>query len=270
MAGQLIVLPGVTVAASAGVPRINMNAPDTIASKISTLKHVVSARTLTAVAGGGVSGRCRVTGALLTPKGAQAASLGLADVAGKIGLGISGAGGGGLALPVGSLTSSFTMVMAIARAAADIAGGGVINFLSGFSGDDTLYSMLARYYGATSSTTARQNNVAASTGVVGNAAQVVMPSGAWDVVVVDYDAASRLISIAVNQAALFNSVTMSAPLVPPAGSYVEIGYHVDSNGLRNSKVGDLYAFNDSLLRTDFGKGQLSALVAAMKTFYAIA
>ena len=269
MAGQLIVLPGVTVAASVGVPRVNMNIPDTIASKIVSLKHVVSARALAPVVTGGVSGRCRATGAALVSTGALATSLALSEVGGKVGWGISGVGGGGLALPAGSLTASFTMVMAVARSAADVAGGAICNFLSGFDGTDTFISMLARYYGTASTSTTRQNNMVSSTVAVGTSVQMLMPAGAWDIFIIDFDAATRLLSIATNQSEPFYSATMASAFAPPVGSYLEIGYHVDSNGLRSSKVGDLYTFNDSLRRTDFGKTQLAELVASLKWYYGI-
>jgi hypothetical protein len=267
MAGQMIVLP-ITVAAAAGAPRVNMNIPDAIAGKVASLKHVVSARSLVTVPGNGVSGRCRATGLPLIPKGASAANLALYEIAGKAALGINGSGSAGLGLPADSLTSSFTFVMAINLNSADALGTYPINFLSAFDTAGTYLSGLTRAYGLASSTYA--NKIGANTGTTGTWAFATPPTGSWGVVVVDYNNATRVLSVSVNQAATFVAATMPASYVPPAGAYVEIGYHIDASSIRNSKMGDLYTFNDSLLRTELGKAQLADLVAAMKADYGIA
>ena len=268
MAGQMIVLPGVTAAAGSGAPRVSMNAPDTIAAKMLGLKNVVSARSLALLPGGGVSGRCRATGLPLIPRGAASNTLGLYDIAGRTGLGLSSGGAGALGLPADSIPSSFTLVMAVALSATDIASGVIVNLLSGFDGSDVYTNMLARYYGSMHATLANKIRCAISTG--GTVADTAMAAGAWAIVVIDFDNTSKKMSIAVNQVSTFSAVTMATANAPGAGSYIEIGYHADSNGLRNSKVGDLYTFSDSLLKTDLGKSQLAELVAALKTYYSIA
>lgn len=268
MAGQMIVLPGVTAAAGAGAPRVNMNTPDTIAAKISTLKHSVAARSLTAGAGGGVVGRCRVTGAALTLKGSQAVNLAVSEIAGRLGLGINGSGSAGLALPAGSLSSSFTLVAAVNLNATDAAGTYPINFLSGFDPSDTYISALLRAYGSAASV--YPSKIGSNTGTTGTWSFANSPAAGWAIVVVDYNNATRTMSVSVNQASTFTVATMPASYAPASGSYIEVGYHIDASSIRNSKLGDLYTFSDSLLKTDLGKSQLAELMAALKTYYSIA
>lgn len=275
MAGQLIVLPGVTAAASAGAPRINMNAPDLIAAKNATLKHVVSARSLALVAGGGVSGRCRATGAPLIAKGISASTLALYEIAGRKGLGINGIGRAGLALPANSLTESFTTVSAVNIDSVDIAGidagTSSVNFLSGFDASDVYRNMMLRYASSANADPLIADKLRVSTTTSGTlAAPAARPTGNWIIVITDYNNTTRLLSISANQVATFASTTQAASLAPAAGSYLEIGYHPDASSLRASKVGDLYTFSDSLLRTELGKSQLADLVGALKTYYSIA
>ena len=270
MAGQLIVLPGVTAAAGAGAPRVNMNTPDTLAARIATLKHVVSARSLQAVAGGGVSGRCRATGAALTPKGISASTLTLYEVAGRAAMGINGSGRAALALPPGSLTQSFTTVSVININNVDVAGNYSVNILSGFDAADVYANIMLRYDGATSTSTTIADKLRASTSASNaSAVPTPRPAGDWVVVITDYNNLTKTISIAANQVSSFATGVMAAELAPALGSYLEIGYHLDASSLRSSKVGDLYTFSDSLLRTDLGKTQLAELVAALKTYYGI-
>ncbi|HGY9636440.1 TPA: hypothetical protein ACOJPK_001877 [Pseudomonas putida] len=269
MAGQFIMLPGVTAAAASGAPRISMNAPDSVAAKIATLKHVVSARTLTRDTVEGVAGRCRNTGLPLATKGTNKQYLALSEVGGKAALGLPGISGGraALGLPANSLTPSFTMVTAIFMSASDIALAGAGNFLSGINADDTYFAALLRWYGAGSTTL--PNMLAAST-TTGQPVSTANPgAGVWGVVIVDYNNETRRISIALNQADTFVSGVKATDFAPGANSYLEIGYHIGSESLREAKVGDVYTFSDSLLRTDMGKNQLKDLVAALKTYYGI-
>lgn len=270
MAGQMIVLPGVTAAAGAGAPRVNMNTPDTIAAKIASLKHVVSARSLTADAVNGVAGRCRATGLPLTSKGSGRSSLAVVGIGGNVGLGLppGNSGNAALALPAGSLTSSFTFVTALYLAASDASGTSAGNFLSGYDGVENYISALLRSYGSAS--TASAGLLTATTNTSSPVA-INNPAGnTWAIVVVDYNNETRRISISLNQADTFASGVKSADFAPGNGAYMEIGYHLGVQTLRDSKVGDLYTFNDSLLRSDLGKTQLKDLVAALKTYYGIA
>ena len=270
MAGQMIVLPGVTAAAGASAPRVNMNVPDTLAARISTLKHVVSARSLQAIAGGGVSGRCRASGAALVPKGISASTLTLYEVAGRTAMGINGSGRAALALPTGSLTKSFTTVSVINLNSVDVAGNYSVNILSGFDAADAYTNIMLRYDGSSTTNSAIADKLRASTsGSSSSAVPVARPAGEWVVVVTDYNNLTKTMSVAANQATTFSTGVMAAELVPAAGSYLEIGYHLDPSSLRASKVGDLYTFSDSMLRTDLGRTQLAELVAALKTYYTI-
>ena len=272
MAGQLIILPGVTAAASAGAPRISMNAPDSVAAKIASLKHVVSARALDALPGGGVSGRCRNTGAALTPKGTGTALLATTTLAGRKGLGLSVAGNAGLALPPGSLTNTFTMVIAVYLGAGDTSSNSLINLLAGFDAADTYISTPLRYYGQAYSTPITRADKFVSWGhnTTGTTAETLRLSTGWNIVVIDYNNENRMVSIAVNQAASFIAATKAEVANFASTSFLEIGYHLSINRLVESKIGDLYTFSDSLLRTDLGKTQLAELIAALKSYYVIA
>jgi hypothetical protein len=271
MAGQILVLPDVTVAAAGGAPKIFMNAADMSALKIGPLlKHVVSARSLEAAAGGGVVGRCRNTGKSLTPKGTGQASLGVTMLSGREALGVT-AGAAGLALPPGSLTNSFTYVAAVHLHATDIAGSAAVNLLSGFDVADAYIAAVLRYYGqayAAPATSADKFTSMAPT----TSGAIAVAAGAlagWNVVVIDFNNDTRILSIAVNQVTTFAAILKSAPAAFAPTSYLEVGYHPGA-ALLNSKFGDLYTFSDSLLKTELGKTQLTDLVSAVKTYYSIA
>jgi hypothetical protein len=268
MTGLRIVLNTVDSKAPASAPKVAMNAPDSVAAKIATIKHSVSARSLKSVSGGGVSGRCRVTGKVLTMKGVNQNNLQLVDVAGRRALGLSAVLYAGLALPPDSLTPSYTFVTALYLDTADYAGSLTMNFLSGFDAADAYQNMLLRYYGSTNGS--NPNILRTATAGSGAAANLSTMSPGWHIVTVDYNNATRLLSLSIDQVATFATATMAAPLAPAAGAYVEIGYHLGAEGLKNSKVGDLYTFSASMRSTELGQNQLAELVAAMKTYYAIA
>jgi hypothetical protein len=267
--GQIIVLAGVTSAAPPTAPRIDMNSVDLAAVKIGSLKHVVSARALTGLPAGGVSGRCRASGAPLISKGTAAALL-LTTVGGRpaLWLGAAGNASAALALPPGSFTESFTAVMTVSVGALSLAATFPTNFLAGFDGEIWSAQVL-RHYGSPVSSS---QDVFATRGndEVGPYVEKARVPGNWNIVVVDYNNDTRVASIAVNSVATLSAMTLPAGRVPAPTEYFEIGYHLSNSGLRDSKVGDLYTFSDSLLRTDFGKTQLTELVASLKTYYAIA
>lgn len=269
MAGQYIYLEEVTAAASAGAARIEMSDADLVATKITSLKHAISARSLVAVPTGGVAGRCRWTGEPLLPKGSAAASLTLSEVSGHLALGINGTSAAGLALPADSLTPSYTMVAAVNLAAADVEGGLIVNLLSGFDAAGVYTSVLQRSYGVTNPG-ANKGKLCSSPLAGGNFSVTSLPAAGWAITIVDYDSSTKVASVAVNQAELFGTLAMPGSFTPTPGSYVEVGYHLDSNSLRSSKLGHLYTFDDSLLRTELGRAQAKALVAALKAQYGIA
>lgn len=267
MTGLRIVLSTVDSKAPASAPRVAMNAPDSVAAKIAALKHSVAARSLKAVLGGGVSGRCRVTGKALTMKGANQANLQLFDLAGKKALGLGMVGYAGLALPADSLTPSYTFVLAMYLDAADYAAALTLNFLSGFGAADSYQNMLLRYYGSTNGS--NPNALRAATSSSGAAATLATLAVGWHIVTVDYNNATKILSLSIDQVETFATATMAAALVPAVGAYIELGYHLGAEGLKNSKVGDLYAFSDSMLSTGLGQNQLAELVVAMRSYYSV-
>lgn len=271
MFGQIIVLPSVTAAAGASAERIDMTAADLIAAKIAGLKHMVSARSLVALPAGGVSGRCQATGAPLVPKGLVTA-LAISEVAGKKALGLSSVQAAGLGLPAGSATASYTAVIVVSVAAADVASGSPSAapiFLSSMTSADALVASAAQYYG----TSGTPPNIFASRG--SNAASplvsVPKPDTTWAVLVIDYNDVTKVVSLSVNQAATFATATKTVAHTPGAGGYFEIGAHPTATAsLRASKVGDLYLFEGSLLGNALAKTQIVDLVAALKADYSIA
>lgn len=154
-------------------------------------------------------------------------------------------------------------------AAADIGLRGAGNFLSGMSADDTYLNIMLRWYGAESPTTPGMLAASTTTGQPVNTSGPTV-ADTWAIVVVDYNNDTRRISISLNQAKNFISGVKATDYAPAANSYLAIGYHIGSESLRSARVGDLYTFSDSLLRTDLGRLQLSALVAELKTEYGIA
>ena len=153
---------------------------------------------------------------------------------------------------------------------ADVAGNYSVNFLSGFDAVDVYSNIMLRYDGSATTNSSIADKLKASTSISpSSAVPIARPAGVWVVVITDYNNLTKTMSVAANQATTFSTGVMAAAHVPAAGSYLEIGYHLDPSSLRASKVGDLYTFSDSMLRTDLGKTQLAALVAALKTYYAI-
>ncbi|MBW0236359.1 hypothetical protein [Pseudomonas sp. D1HM] len=270
MYGQIVILPGVTAAAGASAERIDMTASDLIAAKIPGLKHMVSARSLTALPGGGVSGRCQATGAPLVPKGLVTA-LAISEVAGKKALGLSSVQAAGLGLPAGSATASYTAVMVVSVAAADVASGSPSAapiFLSSMTAADALVASAAQYYGTSGSPpnifAARGSNTASPF------VSVPKPETTWAVLLVDYNDTTKVVSLAVNQAKTFATATKTVAHTPGTGGYFEIGAHVNATAsLRASKIGDLYLFEGSLLTNALARTQISDLIAVLKAEYII-
>ncbi|WP_409313692.1 hypothetical protein [Pseudomonas putida] len=275
MAGQLIRLPGVTAAAATGAPRIIMTGPDAVAAQIASLKHVVSARSITPLSGGGVSGRCRLTGKPLIPMGVNIDRWQVLTLGGREALysGPAASGGQGaaasIALPAGSLTQSYTAVGAFAWDSADRAGNYLTNFVVGFDAG-TPTRRLFRAYGQQYATVEAQNNLATGSGEFTSVYEPI-PLTEWGIFVADYNHETRVISLSINDADSFTQRTETvATPTPSADAYLEIGYHNSVNALRNSKFGDLYTFSESLLSSALGAAQLKALVAEMKTYYSVA
>lgn len=273
MAGQIIKLPGVTAAAVAGAPRILMGAADTAALRIASLAHAVSAKALTSSADG-VAGRCRVTGKLLTAKGAAAANLQLRTGAGFTGIGYSGtSGNAGLALPAGSAFASYTLVLALC--VIETVATASSNPISAFNVSDALTVSALRHYGSASTNTALQDGLYAGGGGIvpgtpsASTPTVKKPAGSWVVVAIDFNDNTLAASISANGGA-FNTTATTTHNTSGAGGYLEIGNHSSSSGMSNTLLGDLYVFSDSLLKTALGQTQLAAVIAGLKSDYGIA
>jgi len=267
MAGQFIKLPGVTAASTGGAPRITMSEADAAALRVPSLHHVVSAGSLTASAAG-VSGNCRKTGKALVPKGAVTA-LQLRTVAGHVGVGLATASAAGLALPVGSATASYTAVATIQLSPADITSASAINAFSTFTAANTLAATILRYYGNGSANPTDKFVAYGSDSVLSGAAIAQRAAGDWVVVVVDFNDNAMTAAMSVNGGA-FVTAQRTAHHAPGADGQFEIGYHLSASSLRGAMVGELYLFNDSLLKTPLGQTQLAAVIAGLKADYGIA
>lgn len=274
MPGQFIYLPDVEPAATANSPRIIQTLADSIALNTPGLKHVVSARAMT-VGANGIQARCRYTGAALSARGLNADRFEITTVNGMKALGSGPAASGGqgaiagLALPVGSLTPSYTQVLVLNLDDLDREGNYLTNVLCGFNGETYIRRVL-RHYGVLYENPAGAGkfNIGASDNYV-----VTMdpPAGPWMVIVLDFDSSTRRMSMSINQAEVFSSAINTTAFTPPdETAYLELGYHVSNRGLRNSKIGDLYTFGESLLANTITRQQLQALVSALVDEYSIA
>ena len=263
--GQLIVLSGVQSPAAPGAVKLNVSPADRIASTMPYIHRAMAPKSLVALAGGGVAGNCRVTGEVLLQKGASPSALQLTLIEGKPALGFSTANVlCALAFQPGSATASYTLVMLVAIAEPT----GRLNFMVTYT-DETPISTVLRY-DITSASPEVNRLVAYGSSNSPPHAETPRPAGAWAVVVVDYDDATRKVSIAANQVDSFveNTKTVNHPVTE--NSYFEIGYHGSGNSLRSAKVGDTYLFNQSLRSSPTAMAKLAQMVAALKAEYGIA
>ena len=274
MPGQLIILPGVTAGATTQVERIEATAADLAALRIQGLKHVVSARALSNVAAGGVSGRCRKTGGLLTPMGTGASLLTVATLAGHKALtGISPyTQAAGLALPAGSATASYCAVFAALIGSVAKADTGTSMLLSSYRSAGTIRAYMARYRPASS---AAINGVTSSGGYNTNSGPVAIPDASvpantWGIYVVDFDDATKTARIASNTATPYDTETLADNHVIDEDSVVQIGYSLGTSGLRDCGVGDVYLFDRSMIGATATQSKIGTLIAALKTQYGIA
>lgn len=276
MAGQLIRLPGVTAAATAGAPRVTMTPADSVAAGIASLLHAVSARRMTNKPEGGVNARCGFTGAVLENVGANSGRLQVVERAGFKGLysGPAASGGQGAAaalrLPAGSMTSSFTMALVVYFDPLDHAGNYLTNFAVGWTGA-AVTRALPRGYGLQYNTPIEEakGSVGAGGGLY---IQVFTPlsSAKWSVILYDYSHETRVLTLSVNGG---TPITFTEPAgVPPMTpeSFLELGYSASNNALRNSCIAECYMFNQSLLSTAQTTTQVQELVTQLKAQYSIA
>lgn len=270
MPGQIIVLPGVKTAAASAAERIDMTAADYAAARIPQLAHVVSARSLKSLPSGGVSGRCRATGLALTPRGSSLDLLAVSDAGGKPGLGSSQIAAAGLSLPPGSLTESCTIVATIYLDSSTISSTGLVNLLSGFNSLDAYSAYMLRYYGSNYDPAYRAGQfITQGTGLTSPEVYDGPAALGWSVVVVDFDNETRKKTVAINSIESAVSDYQETPNTVGNGSYLEIGYHSGNNDMLNAKLGDLYVFNESLMKNDAGNSALSSVVDLLVDEYGI-
>ena len=134
---------------------------------------------------------------------------------------------------------------------------------------DAASATVLRYYGSAATTTPDKLATFGSDTLLSGAAVVQRPAGDWIVAVVDFNDNTMQASIATNGGP-FVTTLKSTHHSPGADGYFEIGYHLSASGLRGSMVGELYLFNDSLLKTPLGQAQLAAVIAGLKSDYGIA
>jgi len=269
MIGQYIELSGVRAPAGALAPRIDMTDTDLTALSIPGLKHVVAPRTFAAVAGGGITGKCRMTNQALVTKGSQTALL-VRVVANKPALAISvtSAGQVGLALPEGSLTESYTILAMVNIGAAALAQSSPCNLISGFDAANTWVANPLRYNGAGG--TPADGFSARGGDTLSTYASVARVPGEWSLLVIDYNNATRVTSIGINSSTALAKTTKPSGRVPAATDALEIGYHLSASSLRDCAIGDVFVFGTSVLSSEFGAEQIAGLAAKMKAEYGVA
>ncbi len=265
MTGRMIVLPGVKIAGGTGAERIEVSSSDIVAAKIANLSNFLSARSIKNTPAGGVAGYCLRTGGALVEKGA-ANSFTRSVFAGRPAVGLKSNGAAaGLALPGGSLHSSYCVVSAVAI---QYLASGTVNIISGFTGGDVYTNCPLRHTGVPAGSQAYVSAYGPNATVPNVSAPVTVD--AWQIVVSDYNNDTKTTSLGVNGIGSLSAMQKDVSLFPGPADYLEIGYHAGANGLRTTLVGDMYVFNTSMLRSDFLKEQLTALMAAMKADYGIA
>ncbi|RGE46970.1 hypothetical protein DZC30_00760 [Comamonas testosteroni] len=267
MPGQLIILPGVNAGGNGGA-RIDMNTADQIAARMPDLKHVISARSLKANVGGGISGRCRATGALLLNTGSAASTLTIKQLGSRPAIGQSANGAAALSLPNGTATASYCAVMAIYMGVDSKTGTAVTNWLNTIK-SNTLLGTMARTYSQVNST---NTDLTVSCGGDSGSPIASVPNqaaGTWGVVVADWNDDTGIVSLSLNGGAYVTATKTTKHLVD-ANTAVTIGYPLTASSLRDSGVGDLYLFSASQLASSYGKGRIADLVAALKSQYGVA
>ncbi|WJD60886.1 hypothetical protein [Pseudomonas kurunegalensis] len=264
--GQHIVLRGVKAPAAPGSVKLNTSAADRILAGMPYVHRVMAPKNLKNIDGGGVSGNCQVSGEPFILKGVQPFTLRVETFNGKPVLSQANTlYQASLAFQPGSGRKSYTAVMVVS--VADPTDR--VNFMMSYT-DETPIATVLRY-DITTDSPDQKKLVAYGSNNNPAHASVQRPAGNFAVVVVDYNDATRVVSIAVNQAEAFVEQVKSVnhPVVADK-SYFEIGYHGSVNSLRAAKVGDVYLFEESLRTSPAAMAELVKLVAALKTEYAIA
>lgn len=273
--GKLIRLANVKTGAPAGAERVDIAPGDSAALKIGALTHAISARRMTNKPEGGVNARCGFTGAVLENVGANANRLQVVERLGFKGLysGPAASGGQGavaaLRLPAGSLTSSFTMALVVYFDPLDHAGNYLTNFAAGWTGAAVTRG-LPRGYGLQYNTPIEEAKGGVGIGA-GTTLRIftALPPSKWSVILYDYNHETRVLTLSVNGSTpiTFTEPAGVAPMTPE--SFLELGYSVSNNGLRNSCIAECYTFNQSLMSQPRTTTQAQEMIAAIKTQYGI-
>lgn len=262
--GRMIRLDGVKIGGGTGAERLEVSNADTVAAKMSNLSHFLSARSIKNTPAGGVAGNCLRTGRALIEKG-TANSFTRSAYAGHpaVGLKTNGAAAG-LALPGGSLHSSYCIVAAVAI---PTLASGTVNLLSAFTEAEVYKACPLRHAGVP----AGEQATVSAYGPNATVPNITAPIGrdAWQIIVSDYDNDTKTTSLGVNGLGALATMQKDVSLFPGANDYIEIGYHGGANGLRTSLIGDVYVFNTSLLRSAYLKGELAVLMATMAADYGV-
>ncbi|MBC3496183.1 hypothetical protein HU764_004860 [Pseudomonas sp. SWRI100] len=264
MIGKLIRLDGIKIGGGSGAERIEVSNSDVVATKIANLCNFMSPRSMSNTQAGGVSGLCLRTGKPLVEKGTpnsftRTAYNGHAAVALK-----TNGAAAAIALPGGSLNSSYCVVSAVAI---QPLSSGTVNILSGFTSADAYVNCPLRHTGVPEGSQAYVSAYGPNATIPN--VQAPVQRSKWQIVVSDFNNDTKTTSIGVNGLSALSSMEKDVTLFPGPDDYLEIGYHLGANGLRTTLVGDVYVFNTSMLRSDFLKGQLAALVASMVADYGI-
>ncbi|RUT30842.1 hypothetical protein WG29040_23165 [Pseudomonas sp. PAMC 29040] len=265
MRGQLVVLDIIAPAAPGSV-KLLLSPAELVASGMAGFTHSMSPKSAEAVSGGGVSAYCRVSGKKLVQKGRDQFGLKLATVEGKPALGLTSyTGVSSLAFPEGSASKSYTVVMMVHIPDPATAR---LNFMTAFT-DETAIATVLRYDITTASPTVNRL-LAYGNAVNPPQAEIAHSVAGWAAVVVDYDDLTRTVSIAVNGVGDFSEIIKAQNSLADEHSYLEVGYHSSSNGLRLASVGDVFIFNKSLRADPSGMVQLGHLVNELKAEYSVA
>ncbi|CAN7256266.1 hypothetical protein [Brucella pseudogrignonensis] len=274
MVGQNVELTGVTAAAGRAV--IDMNAADRVAARLG-VKHVFSPRTFKKIAAGGVSGRCRATGAEFLGVGTGFSALTLKNLAGITA--VSPQSGheqiAGFRLPAGSATPSYTVVMAIALGiqAASTTEGFNSELVGSYNASNTWLSYMARYRsegntGSNEGFICAGPNQATPVAYIGTA--LMPPANNWLVVAFEWDDDNGVIKTFHNSGLPVQTEDKAVKHAVGDNGYLMIGHPTGAGGIRDNYLSDIYFFDRPLSRNIHDNAALSDLIAAMKSVHGIA
>lgn len=270
---QIVIVEGIKAQAGPNTPRIVMSAADRVAMRMPHLKHAISPRELSMVAGQGLKGRCRMTGEDLVSIGSGAANMTLVSRAGHLGIGTSVLSTqAGLKLPEKSATSSYTIVAAINIGDST---GNIYStsrqLLNGFTAEGVLVNQMLTASGAGNPAEAYKSKLlSVGVGILSPFAIAGMPApSTWGVVAIDFNNVTGVVSISRD------GINWNAASRTPGGNtiggvgYLAIGMPFATTGLTDNLVGDVFVFGRSV-RDEVGDEIVASLVAALKQDYGIA